>query len=86
MPQLTSNYLVYTSISLGQHFESFIREQLEAVRYSSTSEVTRAGLRLLEESVARLTALRDMLKEAEESGIADYSYESLMAELDNEAP
>jgi antitoxin ParD1/3/4 len=70
---------------LGQHFESFIREQLEAGRYSSISAVIRAGLRLLEESEARLTALRAMLKEGEESGIAGYSYESLMAELDNDA-
>ena len=42
-----------TTISLGQHFDTFIREQLEAGRYSSTSEVMRAGLRLLEESEAR---------------------------------
>src|SRR5690606_27347673 len=33
-----------TSITLGQHFDAFIAEQLKSGRYSSTSEVVRAGL------------------------------------------
>lgn len=74
-----------TSISLGDHFDSFIAHQLEAGRYGSASEVVRAGLRLLEDSENKLTALRRMLKEGEQSGIADYSYESFIAELDNTA-
>lgn len=37
------------SISLGQHFERFVREQIERGRYQNASEVVRAGLRLLEE-------------------------------------
>lgn len=72
-----------TSITLGQHFEAFIAEQLKSGRYSSTSEVVRAGLRLLEESENRLTTLRKMLKEGEDSGFADYSYDSFIDELDN---
>ena len=73
-----------TSITLGQHFDSFIAEQLKNGRYSSTSEVVRAGLRLLEESETRLTTLRKLLKEGEESGFEDYSYDSFIRELDNE--
>ncbi len=73
-----------TSITLGQHFDTFIAEQLENGRYSSTSEVVRAGLRLLEESETRLTTLRKMLKEGEDSGFEDYSYDSFIRELDNE--
>ena len=34
-----------TSITLGQHFDAFIAEQLKSGRYSSTSEVVRAALR-----------------------------------------
>jgi antitoxin ParD1/3/4 len=74
-----------TSISLGDHFDSFISHQLETGRYGSASEVVRAGLRLLEESESKLTALRRMLTEGEQSGMADYSYESFIAELDKPA-
>lgn len=73
-----------TSITLGQHFDAFISEQLKSGRYSSTSEVVRAGLRLLEESETRLTSLRKLLKEGEDSGFEDYSYDSFIRELDNE--
>lgn len=73
-----------TSITLGQHFDSFIAGQLKTGRYSSTSEVVRAGLRLLEESETRLTILRKLLKEGEESGFENYSYDAFIRELDNE--
>ncbi|MCL5041559.1 MAG: type II toxin-antitoxin system ParD family antitoxin [Gammaproteobacteria bacterium] len=73
-----------TSITLGQHFDTFIAEQLKNGRYSSTSEVVRAGLRLLEESETRLARLRKQLKEGEDSGFEDYSYDSFIRELDNE--
>jgi len=73
-----------TSISLGPHFDTFIAEQLKMGRYGSTSEVVRAGLRLLEETETRLTTLRKLLKEGEDSGFEDYSYDALIRELDNE--
>ena len=73
-----------TSITLGQHFDAFSTEQLKNGRYSSTSEVVRAGLRLLEESETRLTTLRKLLKEGEDSGFEDYSYDSFIQELDSE--
>ncbi len=73
-----------TSITLGQHFDAFITEQLKNGRYSSTSEVVRAGLRLLEESETRLTTLRKLLKEGEDNGFEDYSYDSFIQELDSE--
>jgi antitoxin ParD1/3/4 len=73
-----------TSITLGQHFDAFITEQLKNGRYSSTSEVVRAALRLLEESETRLATLRKLLKEGEDSGFEDYSYDSFIRELDDE--
>jgi antitoxin ParD1/3/4 len=73
-----------TSISLGEHFDSFISEQLESGRYASTSEVVRAGLRLLEEEEARLATLRHMLEIGEGSEAAEYSLDSLIEELDSE--
>lgn len=73
-----------TSISLGEHFDEFIAKQLKSGRYGSTSEVIRAGLRILEETDTKREYLRQLLIEGERSGIADYSYQSLMEELDNE--
>ena len=38
-----------TSISFGDHFEAFIENRISEGRYKNTSEMIRAGLRLLEE-------------------------------------
>ncbi|MEN3146957.1 type II toxin-antitoxin system ParD family antitoxin [Neorhizobium sp. IRAMC:178] len=57
-----------TSISLGDHFATFIDTQVESGRYGSASDVVRAGLRLLEEHEARVKALQDALIAGEESG------------------
>ncbi|HEY5138734.1 MAG TPA: type II toxin-antitoxin system ParD family antitoxin [Methylococcales bacterium] len=54
-------------------------------RYGSAREAIRAGLMLLEEHVAKLSALRQALKNGEESGRADYSLKGLMNELDSES-
>jgi antitoxin ParD1/3/4 len=57
-----------TSISIGQHFDSFIQNQINTGRYASTSEVVRAGLRLLEQEEEKLKLLRQALVEGEQSG------------------
>jgi len=74
-----------TSVTLGQHFEDFIAQQVAAGRFGSASEAIRAGLRLLEERELRLAALRRALVEGEESGTADYSLDALNRELDAES-
>ncbi|MEN3157704.1 type II toxin-antitoxin system ParD family antitoxin [Alkalimonas sp. NCh-2] len=73
-----------TSITLGDHFESFIRSQIENGRYGSASEVIRSALRLLENQEAKLQSLRQLLLEGEQSGDADYDLNSLISELDSE--
>ena len=73
-----------TSVTLGTHFESFIAQQITEGRYGSASEAVRAGLRLLEEHETKLAALRQALKEGEESGKADYSLKGMLEELDSE--
>ena len=73
-----------TSITLGDHFDGFIAQQINNGRYASASEVVRAGLRLLEDNEQKLATLRHLLDEGEKSGTADYSYDSLMQELDDE--
>ncbi len=73
-----------TSVTLGEHFEGFIADQIKDGRFASTSEVVRAALRLLEERELKVTALRQALKEGEESAMAEYSLEGLIDELDQE--
>jgi antitoxin ParD1/3/4 len=57
-----------TSINLGDHFESFIDQQLSSGRYGSASEVIRASLRLLEEREHKIEGLRKALLDGERSG------------------
>ena len=73
-----------TSITLGEHFDGFISNLVKTGRYGSASEVVRAGLRTLEDSEGKLEALRQMLVDGEQSGIADYSYAQFIEELDVE--
>lgn len=71
-----------TSVTVGNHFETFIAEQLLDGRYGSASEIVRAGLRLLEEHEGRVRQLRAALIEGEESGFVEYSLEEFMVSLD----
>lgn len=74
-----------TSISLGDHFEQFIAQEIKQGRFGSASEVIRAGLRLLEEEEMRRAALRAALEAGEKSGFADdYSLKALIQALDQE--
>jgi antitoxin ParD1/3/4 len=73
-----------TSVTLGEHFEQFINQQLNSGRYGSASEVVRAGLRALEDQETKILNLRNMLVDGENSGVADYSYHSLISELDKD--
>jgi antitoxin ParD1/3/4 len=74
-----------TSITLGEHFDSFISQQIQSGRYASASEAVRAGLRLLEEREIKLSALRRALEEGQNSGFAEYSLNRLIEELDEES-
>ena len=56
-----------TSLTLGSHWEAFIKEQIASGRYGSASELVRESLRLLEQREVGLQALRKALAEGEES-------------------
>jgi len=70
-----------TSVTIGNHFDAFIAEQLKEGRYGSASEVVRAGLRLLEEQESRIRQLRAALIEGEESGFVEYSLQEFIDSL-----
>ncbi len=78
-----------TSLSLGEHWEVFIKNEVASGRYGSASEVVRDALRYMEARNSRLAALRAHLGEGEAQAakgefVEGYSLETLLAELDEE--
>ncbi|MGB2816834.1 MAG: type II toxin-antitoxin system ParD family antitoxin [Burkholderiaceae bacterium] len=61
-----------SSYAIGEHFEQFIRQQVDGGRYASASEVVRDALRMLEQEeerrAAALRALRDEVRKGVASG------------------
>lgn len=69
-----------TPCTLGEHFDTFVAQQIAGGRYQTASEVVRAGLRLLERETT-LDALRAAYREGKESGIAtDFSWKKVKVE------
>jgi antitoxin ParD1/3/4 len=69
-----------TSISLDAHFSDFLAREVATGRYGSASEVVRAGLRLLEDQEARISALRSALSAGEASGEPEpFDFDAFMA-------
>jgi len=69
-----------TSISLDDHFSGFLSREVATGRYRSASEVVRAGLRLLEDQEAQMTALRAALVAGEDSGAPeDFDFDAFVA-------
>jgi antitoxin ParD1/3/4 len=60
-----------TSVTLGEHFDDFVLEKINAGRFQSVSEVVRAGLRKLEEDETKLQVLREKLQAGEDSPLVD---------------
>lgn len=54
-----------TSVSLGDHFETFVEKRVKEGRYASASDAVRAGLRLLEQEETKLDLLRKKLAKGE---------------------
>lgn len=71
-----------TSFSLGGHWETFIRGEIQSGRYSSASEVVRAALRELEDRSKRLEILRAHLaegaKQAARRDFVDFSIDDIL--------
>lgn len=71
-----------TSISIGDHFEKFINQEISSGRYNSASEVVRSALRLLEIEEQKTIELRKAIETGEQSGIAtDFNPENHLKSL-----
>ncbi len=60
-----------TSVTLGEHFDDFVFEKINAGCFQSVSEVVRAGLHKLEEDEIKLQVLKDKLQAGEDSSLVD---------------
>jgi len=70
-----------TTVILGDHFAQVIADKVGLGRYAAASNVVRAGLRLLEEREAAVTALRAVIDEGERSGApASLDIDAFLAE------
>ncbi len=73
-----------SSYVIGEHFEAFIKTQIQQGRYASASEVIRDGLRSLEDRekfrAMKLEALRAEIQKGADSG-EGIPAETVFAEL-----
>lgn len=72
-----------TSISLGDHFDGFVKGLIAKGRYGTVSEAARAGLRMLEEHEAKHAAMQKAITEGFDSGIVEnFSMRDIHEKLD----
>jgi antitoxin ParD1/3/4 len=60
-----------TSVSLGTHFDEFLKNQIDSGRYKNASEVIRAALRLLEDEERYNAWLRAEIQKGIDSEIVE---------------
>ena len=72
-----------TSLTLGDHWEVFIKNEVASGRYGSASEVVRDALRTLEERKAKQEALRQHLAEgAQQAARGEFVSQSIDEMMD----
>ena len=71
-----------TSISIGNHFEEFIHNEVVSGKYSLVSEVVRSALRLLESESRKEKELINALEKGEKSGfVKDFDPKIFLQEI-----
>lgn len=71
-----------TSILLGDHFDTFINQQVQSGKFTSASEVIRAALRMFEYEETKKAELIKELKKGEKSGfVKNFNRDSLLKTL-----
>ncbi|MBD1401710.1 type II toxin-antitoxin system ParD family antitoxin [Pelovirga terrestris] len=79
-----------TSLSLGDHWEAYIKNEVASGRYGSASEVVRDALRTMEERKIKLNALRSHLARGAQQAecgefVENFTMDALINDLDSEA-
>jgi len=80
--------MAITNLSLGEHWETFIKDEIAIGRYNFASGVIRAALRTMEERKTKLAALRTHLpvgaqQAASEDSVDNFSIDSFIADLNH---
>ena len=74
-----------TSITLGNHFDTFVQSSISRGRYKNVSEVVRAGLRLLEEEESKIITLKNVIKDGLDSPrVEDFDFDKHLDKLKTE--
>lgn len=79
-----------TSLTLTPHWESYIQSEIQSGRFTSASEVVRAGLRELEDKGKRLETLRAHLAEGSDQAargefLPDFDIENVITQAKSAA-
>ncbi|MFT4533838.1 MAG: antitoxin ParD1/3/4 [Saprospiraceae bacterium] len=73
-----------TSIILNDYFEKIINTSIRSGRYSSVSEVVRAGLRMVDEEESKIQNLKKAIEDGENSGyLNDFDPQQHLADLNS---
>lgn len=73
-----------TSITLNDYFEEIIHTCIQSGRYSSVSEVIRAGLRMIDEEEKKIQTLKKAIEDGEKSGyVNNFDPQQHLTELNN---
>jgi antitoxin ParD1/3/4 len=71
-----------TSISLGAHYEEYVRRKVESGEFATVSEVIRDAMRLAEARDLKIEQLRQLIREGEESGPAEpFDFDIFLKEM-----
>lgn len=67
-----------TSITIGPQLDQFVGSLIESGRFGNTSEVVRAGLRLLEQQEQHTEYLRREIQKGLDSGISNRTFDEII--------
>ena len=74
------------SVTIDAQLDNFVGSLIESGRYSSTSEIVRSALRLLEHQESQTATLKSAIEAGEQSGESDLSLHDIAAQVKQKHP